>query len=120
MSEENITIEINNNYIEEPKWCQTILVNLVCCVIGVVIIFCNEKTKVKVCLELITLVIFVVINILFYLSHLYYKTKFYNSTLSVIKTTMVLEKQNENKENQFGKVNKVTIDGEVIFSVKKG
>ena len=117
MSEEKITIDINNNQIEEPRWCQTILVNLICCVIGGVIICCNEKTNVKVCLVLITLVIFVAINILFYLCHLHYKTKVYNSTLSVAKTIMALEKQKENSGIQPAKLEKITFDGKALISI---
>lgn len=119
MNEEKITIDINNNQIEEPRWCQTILVNLICCVIGGVIICCNEKTNVKVCLVLITLVIFVAINILFYLCHLHYKTKVYNSTLSVAKTIMALEKQKENSVVTSAKKEEIALDGKVLISIER-
>ena len=119
MSEEKITIDINNNQIEEPRWCQTILVNLICCVIGGVIICCNEKTNVKVCLVLITLVIFVAINILFYLCHLHYKTKVYNSTLYVAKTIMALEKQKENSVVTSDKKEEIKVDGKVLISIER-
>ena len=114
MSEINITIDINNQ-IEEPRWCQIALINILCAVIIIVSIVCSEKAKVKICFVLFDLAIFVVLNLLFYIGHLHYKTKTYNSTLSIAKTIMALEKKKE--VLQSAKVGKITLDGKALISI---
>lgn len=117
MSERNITIDINNNQIEEPKWCYITLINIICTVIIIVSIVCSEKAKVKICFVLFDLAILVVLNLSFYLCHLHYKTKVYNFTLSVAKTIMALEKQKEHSVVQPAKVEKIILNGKALISV---
>ena len=117
MSDKNITVDINNSQIEEPRWCQIALINIICAAIIIVSIICSETVKVKICFVLFSLAIFVVLNLSFYLCHLHYKTIVYNSTMSVVKTIMALEKQKEHSSVQFAKIEKITLDGKVLISI---
>ena len=66
---------------------------------------------------IIALVLFTSVITINYISYLEYREKVFRSTLSTVKTIMVLEKQKDNSVAQPAKIDKITFDGKAFISI---